>query len=284
MKSELRVQALEGEMGRMRQQSEALKRRLKDNQEAHDEQGKARARERATLVKEAGDRDRRIRQLESENLRQKSLLKRQGGGDSARAERSTSVTARREVGAAAAAAAAATVAAAREEPVSPPASRKVRPHSAAASPARGTAEHTATASTPLVRPLSGRPRVEGGGTRIPLPPGVASPSPEPHQQRPASSDARHRLERWLRHEVQRVQGGSSAALALAACEDKRKALRVRTLPPPLHLPVSQLSACPTPFVGRLALSLDVFRERVCGLFHATSLITSVLRSGGRAPR
>jgi hypothetical protein len=219
MKSELRVQALEGEMARMRQQSEALKRRLKDNQEAHDEQGKARARERATMVKEAGDRDRRIRQLESENLRQKSLLKRQGGGDSARAERSTSVTSRREVGSTAAAA----TVASREEPASPPASRKVRPHSAAASPARGTAEHTATASTTMVRPLSGRAR---GSTRIPLPPGVVSPSPEPHQKRPTSSDARRRLERWLRHEVQRVQGASSAAAALAACEDKRKALRV----------------------------------------------------------
>jgi hypothetical protein len=44
MKSELKVQALEGEMARMRQHFEQLKVRLKTNQDAHDEQGKLRAR------------------------------------------------------------------------------------------------------------------------------------------------------------------------------------------------------------------------------------------------
>eukprot|EP00898_Chlorokybus_atmophyticus_P004331 jgi/Chlat1/489/Chrsp103S01091 len=74
-KSDVKVQSLESELARMRAQQDALRRKIKDNTERFEDLHEGRAKEIATLKKEAETSAKRVRELESENEKQKLLFR-----------------------------------------------------------------------------------------------------------------------------------------------------------------------------------------------------------------
>ncbi|KAK3289430.1 hypothetical protein CYMTET_3141 [Cymbomonas tetramitiformis] len=76
LKSEVKVTSLEAEVLRMRQHQDLLKKKIKESVESYEEHNKAMAKEKKALLAEADAGQRRIRELESENSRQRILLKR----------------------------------------------------------------------------------------------------------------------------------------------------------------------------------------------------------------
>eukprot|EP00899_Mesostigma_viride_P008142 jgi/Mesvir1/17329/Mv07723-RA.1 len=74
-KSDMKVQALEGEIARMRTQQEHLKRKMRENTDKFEELHEERLREVAGLKKGAAAAAKRIKELEAENQRQRAVLK-----------------------------------------------------------------------------------------------------------------------------------------------------------------------------------------------------------------